>query len=203
MKKFKVPVWWQELHGGNIVVEATNEDEAYDIVSKSLGNMIGDIEGETFCDFAEMGIDYEDIQEVEEFEKVKEKTDTEEVLYKYVKKSYEELLEDIISLFKSITGFNNAEINIDLCNDGNIDAYINYKFSKNDVVKLIDIGWLGNDILEDWEEGSNPFDLDDYLSYSHNLFAYLLGKTYGDNAMIIGNYSMDEDNIYNILIPKK
>ena len=123
------------------------------------------------------------------------------VLYKYIKKSYEELLEDISNSFKSITGFNNAEISIDLCSDGNIDAYINYKFSKNDAIKLINIGWLGNDILENWEEDSNPFDLDDCLSYSHNLFIYLLGKTYGDDAMVIGNYSMDDENIYNILIP--
>lgn len=64
MKKFEVPVWWYELHGGNITVEAKTAEDAINKVGASLENMVGDITGETFSAFGESGIDDEDVKEL-------------------------------------------------------------------------------------------------------------------------------------------
>lgn len=206
MKKFEIPVWWYELHGGKINIDAPSKDKAIGTVNGSLSNMIGNIEGDTFSDFGDMGIDEEYIKDITA---LKSSTSTiekpKEILYKYIKKDFNELSEDIQKAFRKATNIP-ANISIEVCNDGNIDAYIlmHNNYTAKDVSRLISLNWINSDVLDDWEEGLNPFELDEgNLGQSNILFNFLLGITYGKNAMVVGNYSTNpDDDMYNILVPQ-
>ena len=95
MKKFLVPVYWYELHGSRVIIEANNEEEAIKKVSNSLTNMIGDIEGDTFSDFGECGIDDDAVELYEEREVESKAPKVTDSRFNYIKKDYMSLAKDI------------------------------------------------------------------------------------------------------------
>lgn len=55
MEKFKIKVWWYELYGNTVEIEAKDLEGARELVLKDISDYLdGD---KTFCDFGEMGID--------------------------------------------------------------------------------------------------------------------------------------------------
>lgn len=113
-----------------------------------------------------------------------------------------ELIKEMDSKILDLTGIS-MDFEFELSFDGNLDLYINHKFSVSDVEKLIELEWLYPDILEEFIENnsSNPFDLDDELCLSNNLFDFILEKTFRDNSEVVGAYDLGEYVELNISIP--
>ena len=67
MKKFRVPIWWYELHSNVVITEAENKDMAHDLVLDNLGDYVAEAQNKvpynTFSDTGDIGIDREWIVE--------------------------------------------------------------------------------------------------------------------------------------------
>ena len=55
MANFHVGIWWYELHGDTVTVEADSMEEAQKKVSDNIKDYTDS--NNTFCSFGEMGID--------------------------------------------------------------------------------------------------------------------------------------------------
>ena len=97
----------------------------------------------------------------------------------------------------------NIDINFEfeLASDGNLDLFINHTFNKKEVEKLIKLDWFNESILEDYIDGESPFDIDDELYLSNNLFSFILQKTFGEGSSVVGVIDLDEYIELNISIP--
>ena len=66
-KKFKIPLWWYELHGAEVVIKAKSKEELEKVLKNKFNQlrMIGIESGhETFGDFGDSGVD--EIKEIKE-----------------------------------------------------------------------------------------------------------------------------------------
>ena len=113
-----------------------------------------------------------------------------------------ELIKEMNSKIFNLTGID-MDFEFELSFDGNLDLYVNHKFSISDVKRLIELEWLNSSILEDFIEDDNcsPFDLDDELCLSHNLFTFMLEKTFGYGSKVVGVYDLGEYIELNISVP--
>ena len=133
---------------------------------------------------------------------------------KFIKKDESEKVSTIktfnhLELIKEMNSkiFNLTKIDMnfefELSFDGNLDLYVNHKFSISDVKRLIELEWLNSSILEDFIEDDNccPFDLDDELCLSHNLFTFMLKKTFGYESKVVGVCDLGKYIELNISVP--
>lgn len=59
MPKYRVPIWWYELHGDTVEIEADSEEEASHIAD-SIAETLGDhgyMFSNTFCEKTDYGTD--------------------------------------------------------------------------------------------------------------------------------------------------
>lgn len=113
-----------------------------------------------------------------------------------------ELVKEMNSKIFDLTKID-MDFEFELSFDGNLDLYIKNKFSISDVKKLIELEWLYPSVLEDFIEDDNcsPFDLDDELCLSHNLFTFILEKTFGCGSKVVGVCDLGEYIELNISVP--
>jgi hypothetical protein len=94
----------------------------------------------------------------------------------------------------------------ELCSDGNLDLYTgDRQFTKEDIKKMVEAGWFDADILDEIEEMDAdfcPFKYhEDTLAQSHELFQFILAKTFGEGAKIAGVEELDDCVLLNVAIP--
>lgn len=86
--------------------------------------------------------------------------------------------------------FNQTEISLDFdfkpsCN-GELKLYIKeHDFTLEEVKKLIELEWLFEDVLEEWEPGSSPFQADYELFDASFLFNFMIRKAFNEKAYVI------------------
>ncbi|MBQ9000165.1 MAG: helix-turn-helix transcriptional regulator [Clostridium sp.] len=116
--------------------------------------------------------------------------------------SHVELIDKMNSTILEQTGIN-MNFQFELCSDGNTDLYARHIFSREDINKLIKLGWIDEDILEyyDFNYNTNPFELDEELNLPNQLFEFILQKTYKEGTLISGIYDLEEYIKLNISIP--
>lgn len=114
--------------------------------------------------------------------------------------SYQRLLVKFEEKMKDLTGFS-LEFRFELASDQNTDLYITKTdFKKEELEKLVAIGLINEGVLEDMDQ---TIDISDYQEpqYSHDLFQWMLEKTFGENAHIAGIDEQYNDILLNIAKP--
>lgn len=122
--------------------------------------------------------------------------------------THTELVEEMEKATLNQTGIP-LTFQFELCSDGNLDLFTRerYKFTKEEIKKMVELKWFDADILDELDEMEDDFDPFDYhqdsLAQSHELFQFMLEKTFGEGSKIAGVEELDDCVLLNVAIPTK
>lgn len=118
---------------------------------------------------------------------------------------YEELVSKLDAKMQEWVGFS-LGFRFELASDQNTDLYITKTdFTKADLKKLVKIELIGEGILEDMDQPDflETLDISEYQEppYSHDLFQWMIEKTFGEGTHIAGINERYDNVLLNLATP--
>lgn len=130
-----------------------------------------------------------------------------EMSFDLSKISHTELVQEMEKAALTQTGVPLSFI-FELASDGNLDLFVKEpSLTQEEISKLVDAGWFDTEVLMEFEELEghfNPFEWhEDTLAQSHDLFQFMLEKTFGEGAKVAGVEELEDYVLLNVAIPNK